>query len=236
LNLIHPPTHRFPSFRPPILRRKITLRQRRPPICWRPRRGRSRAPPPRKRSSAVIREPSPRRRRSDALHPSLIPFRKRNLVAPKIPRPRLGRLLQPATRRVHSWRAPLRRRRLRVAPRKRSSALIRGPSPRRRRSDALHPSLIPFRKRTLVAPKIPRPQRCRLQPVTRRVHSWRAPLRRRRLRAAPTKTIKRGDSWTVPAASTERRPPPEPRSIQNGDPCCPKNPAASARPPTTGYL
>jgi hypothetical protein len=149
------------------------------------------------------------------------------------------------TRRVLSWRAPLRRRRLRVAT---TQTVGRGdswtvPAASTERRPPPKPDLqwapAAPQNRGLgeatsynghpqgVLARNTRPRRGHLQRApagcagakhaasarpppttgTRRVLSWRAPLRRRRLRVASTQTVGRSDSWTVPAASTERRPP-----------------------------
>jgi hypothetical protein len=121
------------------------------------------------------------------------------------------------TRRVLSWRAPLRRRRLRVAH---THTIGRGDAwtvPRRRRSDALQRS--PFTvfilslliRRTGAGPRVPsRPRRGRLQ----RAPGGFSPGGRRSVGAGcASRTPKRSGVVCVerPPASTERRPPSEPK-------------------------
>jgi hypothetical protein len=99
--------------------------------------------------------------------------RRRDRLVPS--RPPRGHL-QPGTRRVLPWRAPLRRRQFRVADR------IRWRWGRRPRGEcASHKTFGPRRRDRLVPP---RPQRGHLQRGTRKVLPWRAPLRRRRFRVA----------------------------------------------------
>ena len=94
-----------------------------------------------------------------------------------------------STRRVLSWRAPLRRRRLCVADRVcwRWGRRPRGDWRRVRHSEDGGGTEGPVAASTRPPPT-----------SIRRVLSWRAPLRRRRLRVACTRTVGRGDSWTVP--------------------------------------